>query len=208
MRAGGKPRRPSRHRPSPGTPAWVDSQPESTPRRLRAILALGSPISVIAPLVERLPVVTFMASLDDTIQEVYVSPQIETLLGFTQEQWLDNPILWFRQLHPEDRCHSGLTEFAKTVANGGNFRSEYRMIKPTTSRIVWIQEANANSSATKLAGRRFSLQGIAFDITHLKRAAQMEDEKRAADAANHAKSEFLARMSHEIHAPRSTASSA
>ena len=64
-------------------------------------------------LVEKLPVVTFMASLDDVMQELYVSPQIETLLGFTQEEWLDNPILWYRQLHPEDR-DAWVAGFAET----------------------------------------------------------------------------------------------
>ena len=64
-------------------------------------------------LIEKLPVVTFMAGLDESVEELYVSPQIETLLGFTQEEWLENPFLWFQQLHPDDRekwvagiCHA------------------------------------------------------------------------------------------------------
>jgi PAS domain S-box-containing protein len=56
-------------------------------------------------LVEGIPAVTFMASLDDTSneRELYVSPQIETLLGFSQKEWLEDPILWYSQLHPDDR---------------------------------------------------------------------------------------------------------
>ncbi len=67
-------------------------------------------------LVERLPAVTFMAALDAGKNSLYVSPQIETLLGFTQRQWLDDPVLWHRQLHPDDRdrWHS---EFALDVRN-------------------------------------------------------------------------------------------
>src|SRR5882762_11548477 len=52
-------------------------------------------------LVEQIPAVTFMASLDGGLNEIYVSPQIEGLLGFSQEEWMSNPVLWFRQLHPE-----------------------------------------------------------------------------------------------------------
>src|SRR5260370_3155975 len=54
-------------------------------------------------LIEEIPAVTFVAPFDESIGELYVSPQIVTMLGFTQEEWLNDPVLWYRQLHPEDR---------------------------------------------------------------------------------------------------------
>ena len=56
-------------------------------------------------LVEQIPAITFMASLQEGMDEneIYVSPHIETMLGFTQEEWLGDPFLWHRQLHPDDR---------------------------------------------------------------------------------------------------------
>jgi PAS domain-containing protein len=54
-------------------------------------------------LVEQIPAVVFMASLDDGIGEAYVSPQIEQVLGFTQEEWLQDPVRWYRQVHPDDK---------------------------------------------------------------------------------------------------------
>ena len=54
-------------------------------------------------LVEQIPVVTFLAALNGGINELYVSPQIESLLGFSQKEWLENPVLWYTQLHPEDQ---------------------------------------------------------------------------------------------------------
>src|SRR5277367_4808479 len=72
-------------------------------------------------LVEKLPVVTFMASLDATQQELYISPQSESLLGFTQEECLEDPFLWFDQLHPDDRDR-WVHEFARTCATGAHFR--------------------------------------------------------------------------------------
>ena len=68
-------------------------------------------------LVEGIPAVTFMAALDEGDNEFYVSPQIEVMLGFTQEEWLGDPFLWYRQLHPDDRQRWG-TEFARTCASG------------------------------------------------------------------------------------------
>ena len=53
-------------------------------------------------LLEQVQAVTFMASFEGGIseQEVYVSPQIETLLGYTQKEWLGDPTLWYSRLHP------------------------------------------------------------------------------------------------------------
>ncbi len=119
-------------------------------------------------LVEQLPAVTFMAALDEGINELYVSPQIETMLGFTQKEWLEDPVLWYRQLHPDDqfRWH---TEFAQTCATGKHFRSEYRFLARDGS-VVWIHgEAQVVRNAE---GRPLFLQGIAFDITERKRAEE------------------------------------
>ncbi|MGH9701777.1 MAG: hypothetical protein ACRD4K_00250, partial [Candidatus Acidiferrales bacterium] len=43
-------------------------------------------------LVEQIPAVVFMAYLDKGIGEAYVSPQIETALGFSQSEWLEDPV--------------------------------------------------------------------------------------------------------------------
>src|SRR3981081_2635890 len=42
-------------------------------------------------LVEQIPAIVFMAYLDRGISEAYVSPHIEAMLGFTQEEWLEDP---------------------------------------------------------------------------------------------------------------------
>src|SRR5262249_58155738 len=54
-------------------------------------------------LVEQIPAITFMAPLDGTVSELYVSPQIEQMFGYTAEEWLSNPILWYDRLHPDDK---------------------------------------------------------------------------------------------------------
>ncbi|MGH7221810.1 MAG: PAS domain-containing sensor histidine kinase, partial [Gemmataceae bacterium] len=115
-------------------------------------------------LVEQLPAVTFMAALDEELHELYVSPQIETLLGFSQQEWLANPILWYTQLHPDDR-ERWQTEFAQTCTSGVHFRSEYRFLA-RDGRVVWVhgecQVVRDNQ------GRPLFLQGIAYDITERK----------------------------------------
>ena len=76
---------------------------------------------------EELAAITFMAALDDGGNEIYVSPQIEQILGFTQKEWLEDPILWYTRLHPDDRERWHL-EFSRTCATGERFSSDYRFV--------------------------------------------------------------------------------
>src|ERR1700678_4089842 len=54
-------------------------------------------------LLDQMTAVVFMVALDKGIGEAYVSPQIEAMLGFTRAEWLEEPIRWYRQIHPEDK---------------------------------------------------------------------------------------------------------
>ncbi|MBV8142178.1 MAG: hypothetical protein JOZ60_09060, partial [Verrucomicrobia bacterium] len=50
-------------------------------------------------LLEQLPAVTFMAVFEEGLSELYISPQIETLLGYTVQEWTEDPVLWYERLH-------------------------------------------------------------------------------------------------------------
>lgn len=117
-------------------------------------------------LVEQIPAVTFMAVLGEGENEVYVSPHIEALLGFTQQEWLENPFLWYSQLHPDDR---GLwnEEFARGCRTGGPFRAECRFLT-RDGLVVWVR-GEARVVRDEI-GRPLFLQGVAFDITANKQA--------------------------------------
>jgi PAS domain S-box-containing protein len=119
-------------------------------------------------LVEQIPAVTFMAVLGEGEgeNEIYVSPHIEALLGFTQQEWLENPFLWYRQLHPDDRAVWN-EEFARGCRAGGPFRAECRFIA-RDGRVVWVR-GEARVVRDEI-GRPLFLQGVAFDISDSKRA--------------------------------------
>jgi PAS domain-containing protein len=55
-------------------------------------------------LVERLPALTYVADLGPYGRWRFVSPQIESMLGYTPEEWRSEPGLWLSRLHPEDRA--------------------------------------------------------------------------------------------------------
>jgi PAS domain S-box-containing protein len=134
-------------------------------RRLREA-ELGRLEARYRSLVEEIPAVTFVAPFDEALGELYVSPQIVNLLGFTQEEWLNDPVLWHRQLHPADR-ERWHQDFARTCATAEPFRSVYRFIA-RDGRTVWIHgEAKVVRDST---GRPLFLQGVAFDITDRKEA--------------------------------------
>ena len=107
---------------------------------------------------------TFMAALDGGLNEVYVSPQIEAMLGFTQEEWLADPILWYSRLHPDDRAVWN-EEFARGCQTGGPFQAECRFLA-RDGKVVWVH-GEARIVKDEL-GRPLFLQGIALDITQSK----------------------------------------
>jgi PAS domain S-box-containing protein len=159
---------------SPGEGAAILSQLARGGRELRGRAApLPQQLAIAEAryraLVEQIPAVTFMASLEGGLNDVYVSPQIEALLGFSQEEWMSDPVLWFRQLHPEDRDLWN-HEFARGCATGGPFRAECRFLTKDR-KIVWVHgEARLIPDES---GRPVLLQGVAFDITESKRAEEI-----------------------------------
>ena len=54
-------------------------------------------------LVEHIPGIVYTAKAGEAGQWLYASPQIESILGYTAEDWCSDATLWFRCLHPADR---------------------------------------------------------------------------------------------------------
>jgi PAS domain S-box-containing protein len=115
-------------------------------------------------LVEQIPAVVFVAFLDKDLSEAYVSPQIEAALGFTQEEWLHDPVRWYQQIHPEDKARWSM-EAARMLATGDSLRSVYRALA-RDGRVVWFHcEVKMVRHAD---GRPWFIHGVGFDITNLK----------------------------------------
>jgi PAS domain S-box-containing protein len=87
-------------------------------------------------LVEQIPAVVFMAYLDRGIGEAYVSPQIEAALGFSQEEWLEDPVRWYSHIHPDDKQRWS-AEAAEMFLTGNPLRSAYRVVA-RDGRVIWF----------------------------------------------------------------------
>jgi PAS domain S-box-containing protein len=121
---------------------------------------LNNSESIYRNLVEQIPAVIFRAHLDHGIGEAYVSPQIEASLGFSQEEWLEDPIRWYQQVHPDDKQRWSM-EAAEMFLSGKELRSAYRVLA-RDGRVVWFH-CQARM-IRRNDGRPWFIHGIAFDI--------------------------------------------
>ena len=125
-------------------------------------------------LVEQIPAVVFMAYLDRGIGEAYVSPQIEAALGFSQEEWLEDPVRWYSRIHPDDKQRWS-REAAEMFLTGDPLRSAYRVVA-RDGRVIWFHcEAKM---IRKENGEPWFIHGVGFDITDLKRTEEALQEER------------------------------
>ncbi len=125
-------------------------------------------------LVNRLPAVTYIEALDKASTTLYISPQIEDLWGFTQAEYLSDPNIWRKQLHPDDR-ERVLREVARSRATGEPFASEYRMIH-RHGEVRWFRDQAVIVYDT--GHKPIHLQGIMFDITKRKQAEEALKSER------------------------------
>jgi PAS domain S-box-containing protein len=125
-------------------------------------------------LVEQIPAVVFMAYLDQGIGEAYVSPQIEAALGFSQAEWLEDPMRWYQQIHPDDKQRWS-TEAAEMFLSGQPLKSAYRVLA-RDGRVLWFH-CEAKMIRTE-DGQPWFIHGVGVDITELKEAGNELQQER------------------------------
>jgi len=130
-------------------------------------------------LIEQLPAVVFMVSLDRGSGEAYVSPHIEELLGFSQEEWLEDPIRWYERIHPDDKLRWS-AEAAEMFLTGKPLRSVYRVVARSGRVISFHCDAKMVRGQ---GGQPSFIHGVAFDVTDLKQAEDALQEERNFAAA-------------------------
>lgn len=134
---------------------------QETARRHRALL-------------EQIPAIVYQEDAASHAPS-YVSPQLEEILGYTPEEWMNDPDLWRRIIHPEDR-ERVVAEDERTNRTGEPFRAEYRAFRKDGGE-VWLWDEAVPVGVT--GGRPGYWQGVIFDITRRKR---QEEEIRKLNA--------------------------
>ena len=138
----------------------------------------GIAASEYPKLLERVPAIIYVADTGGDGRWRYVSPQIETILGYSAAEWCADPGLWANRLHPEDREWVLARENEHHGIKPENEALEYRMLH-RDGRAVWIRD-----DAVLAFGEDGELRwhGMLHDVSYRKEV-EAELERRAAQQA-------------------------
>ena len=125
-------------------------------------------------LVEQIPAVVFMAYLDKGVGEAYVSPEIEAALGFSQSEWLEDPMRWYQQIHVDDKQRWSL-EAAEMFLCAKPLSSAYRVVA-RDGRVRWFH--CQAKMIRREDGKPWFIHGVGVDITDLKEAETALQQER------------------------------
>jgi len=129
-------------------------------------------------LVEQIPAIVYIDVADASMATTYVSPQIEALLGIKPHEYIDDPNLWTKRLHPDDR-ERALTTYLQGRESGKPFTFEYRLLTGEGGH-VWFRDSAVVVRDER--GEPAFIEGVMLDITDRKNA-----EEQAAFLAYHDK---------------------
>lgn len=151
--------------------------------RQRLEAALCTVEAKYCALVEQMPAVTYISPLNRSAAKLYISPQIETFLGYSVAEWKADPDLWLKLVHPEDRDRVLVENATQKFTDGEDIFgdeplvSEYRAIA-RNGKVVWFRDRAI--AVRDRASNSAIFQGAMFDITETKVAASalLESEYR------------------------------
>ncbi len=119
-------------------------------------------------LIEEIPALTYVAWADEVGSRAYVSPQLLAMTGFSAGEWLAEPDMWVRRLHPEDR-ERVLRQFREACATGERFASEYRILD-RDGRVVWWRDEG--KVLPDPDGKARFVRGFVLDVTEQRLAEE------------------------------------
>jgi two-component system cell cycle sensor histidine kinase/response regulator CckA len=157
-----------------GTPLHFVAHAQDIDARKRADERFAAAERRYRTLVEQLPLCMYIRSLDMTASNIYVSPQVEAILGYPVSDWLNDPNLVERIMHPDDR-ERVFGEAARVRRAGGSFAEEYRYLKPDGT-VVWVQDEM--HLVRDDLGEPLYVQGFVQDITERKLTEAERDRLR------------------------------
>lgn len=99
----------------------------------------------------------------ETMTSTFISKKIESILGYSEEEYSENSSFWEDHIHPDDR-ESTVALSAKENKNHTDHDLEYRMISKN-GEIVWIRDI---MNFIFENGKPVISRGIMIDITKMK----------------------------------------
>jgi PAS domain S-box-containing protein len=112
--------------------------------------------------IDGLPACAYRAEPGMTTRWVFVSSQIQQLLGYTADEWVADPTLWMASLHTDDREMVEADETRLAEADAGTESVKEYRLRNRHGALVWVRDRCV--VAEDADGRRV-LDGILTDIT-------------------------------------------
>jgi len=144
--------------------------------RKRAEKARADAENKYRTLVEQVAAISYIAELGIKGAWLYVSPQIEAITGYSQEEWLAVSRDWIRHIPKEDH---GVIEAAEEASlRGERFQAEYRIVRKDGT-VIWV-----NDTAVVVSGSDSHpvMEGIIVDITERKLLENQLQQSRRMEA--------------------------
>ena len=159
-------------------------------------------------LVEQLPVIVYTEPISEgavgDTSVMYVSPRSEEMIGIPPAEWIRDPDIWLRSVHPNDRERVRRLD-QEADATMEPFTAEYRMLT-RDGRTIWIHDESAVLYDED--GTPIQWQGVMVDITAQRRAAELERDLRVERETaqrlrevDEMKNTFLQAVSHDLRTP-------
>ena len=153
---------------APGKPACVRGYMIDITDFKEAQRRLGEAEERYRRLVEEVPLVTYLDEPGVACTPMYLSPQIEQILGYSLDEWRADPEFFFAHVHPDD-VGWVREEVERFLATGELVSPEYRMIAKD-GRVVWFRDEASLERDDE--GTVLGVRGYMLDITDQKRAEQ------------------------------------
>ena len=127
-------------------------------------------------LVEQVAAISYIAELGVHGQWQYVSPQVESITGYSQEEWLANSCDWTRHVPAED--HAVIEAAEEASLRGERFQAEYRIVRKDGA-VIWVSD-----TAVVVSGNYSHpvMEGIIVDITDRKLLENQLQQSRRMEA--------------------------
>jgi PAS domain S-box-containing protein len=127
-------------------------------------------------LVEHVNAITYIAEIGINGKWYYISPQVENILGYTQEEWLALAPNWDRHIHPDDLPVVVAAE--EQSENGYPFQAEFR-VRRKDGREVWLSDT---AVIVQGSDSHPVMEGIMVDITERKALETQLQQSRKMEA--------------------------
>lgn len=134
-------------------------------RRERTGGSVADAASPYRAIIESIPVISYVRRVRPPTGMLYVSPQVESLLGWRQIDFTAQPAHWLQCVHPFDRDR--LAAAWDSAAGNASFDAEYRMLA-RDGRIAWVRDMAVADAHPGDGSPVFN--GVVVDVTREKEA--------------------------------------